>query len=125
MRGRRGQLSSPQHLDRRVKLLIKASTWTRKISKGQSLQCWKKELKKKKRNIIKRKDMMGIICFLLVCSKGFLSVSAEEMMKKNKQRVKSNATFKSIQREEKLRVENPSGNKYGEVSGEAGEVDFA
>lgn len=42
MRGRRGQLSSPQHLDRRVKPLIKASTWTRKISKGQSLQCWKK-----------------------------------------------------------------------------------
>lgn len=62
---------------------------------------------------------------LLVCSKGFLSVAAEEIMEKNKQRVKSNATFKCIQKEEKLRVEYPSRNKSREVSGEAGEVDFA
>lgn len=57
--------------------------------------------------------------------RGFLSVSAEEIMRKNEQRVKSDAALKSIQREEKRRVENPSRNKYREVSGEAGEVDFS
>lgn len=46
-------------------------------------------------------------------------------MRKNEQRVKSDAALKSIQREEKRRVENPSRNKYREVSGEAGEVDFS
>lgn len=54
---------------------------------------------------------MGIICSSV--PKGFLSVSAEEIMKKNEQRVKSNATLKSSQREEKLRVENPSKTNIG------------
>lgn len=64
---------------------------------------------------------MGIICSSVL--KGFFNLF---QYKKNEQRGRSNATLKSIQSKEKNQGRKPpSRNKYREVSGEAGEVDFA
>lgn len=67
--------------------------------------------------------MVGIICSSV--PKVFYQVEQKRSWRNTGKRVKSSATLKSIHKEEKLRVENPSGNKSREVSGEAGEVDFA